>query len=92
MGLTFKENCPDIRNSKVFKLIEEYLEYGCDVYINDPIADISQLDNEYNLALTAWQDMPTLDALVVSVAHKEYLNKPIHCLLEKLRGGGYLLI
>ena len=84
LGLTFKENCADTRNSKVLDLIQEFLDYDCAVNVHDPFADSDFVREEYGLNLKSWDDLPASDALVVAVAHDEYLIKPIEKLLEKL--------
>lgn len=90
LGLTFKENCSDLRNSKVADLINELVEYGCDVTIHDPLASHSEAMHEYGLKLTDWKSLPKADAeaVVVAVAHREYLDLPIAELLSKLQPGG----
>ena len=76
MGITFKENCPDIRNSRVIDVIRELQEYGCDVEVTDPWADKEEVKREYNLELlqTSNLQLETYDAIVLSVAHTEFKN------------------
>ena len=89
LGITFKENCSDVRNSKVVDLYEELIEYGCKVHIHDPIADADVVREEFGLDLLNWQDLPPhSDALVIAVAHDYYISKPIDELMEKVREGG----
>lgn len=88
LGLTFKENCPDIRNSKVADLIRELKDYGCDVSVHDPIADSADASHEYGLNLVAWENLGPADAIVAAVVHREYLEMPLEGLLEKLKPGG----
>jgi UDP-N-acetyl-D-galactosamine dehydrogenase len=76
LGLTFKENCPDIRNSKVADMVRELREYGCDVYVHDPIAETAEAEHEYGITLTPWNQLPKADAIVAAVSHKEYLDMP----------------
>ena len=90
-GLTFKENCPDLRNSKVTDLISEFKQYGCTVFIHDPIADESEATNEYGLQLTNWESLPDADALVVAVAHQDYIDMPFEKLSAKLRPNGVFI-
>lgn len=73
LGLTFKENCPDLRNSKVPGIIAELNSYGVEVYVHDPLADAENAMHEYGLQLTAWKNLPTADAVVIAVAHETYL-------------------
>jgi UDP-N-acetyl-D-galactosamine dehydrogenase len=84
LGLTFKENCPDIRNSKVADLVRELQDYGCDVLVHDPIADPSDAQHEYGITLMSWEKLPEADALVAAVSHRHYLDMPITDLLSKL--------
>ncbi|MBI2311639.1 MAG: nucleotide sugar dehydrogenase [Betaproteobacteria bacterium] len=88
LGLTFKENCPDIRNSKVVDVIHELESYGIEVFVHDPIALPEEARAEYGLALTPWQALPVADALVVAVAHRQLLEKPIAEYVEKVSSGG----
>jgi UDP-N-acetyl-D-galactosamine dehydrogenase len=88
LGLTFKENCPDIRNSKVADLVRELQDYGCDVLVHDPIAEPAEAQHEYGIALTPWEKLPQADALVAAVSHRGYLDMPLGELLTKLQPAG----
>lgn len=88
LGLTFKENCADLRNSKVADLVKELLEYGCDVSVHDPIASPVEAMHEYGLTLTDWAELVDADALVAAVPHREYTQMGLPELLSKLRQGG----
>lgn len=72
LGLTFKENCPDLRNSKVPDIIQELQSYGIEVYVHDPLADKVEALHEYGLELVSWEDMPLADGIVIAVAHDAY--------------------
>ncbi|HJV68249.1 nucleotide sugar dehydrogenase [Ideonella sp.] len=72
LGITFKENCPDIRNSKVVDLVNELLDHGTQVVVVDPHADPSEVRDECGIALAPLQGQAPFDALVVAVAHREY--------------------
>jgi UDP-N-acetyl-D-galactosamine dehydrogenase len=85
LGLTFKENCPDLRNSKVADLVRELQDYGCEVSVHDPIAEPAEAEHEYGIQLTKWENLPHADALVAAVSHTQYLEMPIAELLEKLK-------
>ncbi len=74
MGITFKENCPDIRNSKVIDIIKELEEYGIKVEVLDPIADEYEVLNEYNIQLKKLEDINLIDAMIFAVKHEEYKN------------------
>jgi len=74
LGLTFKENCPDLRNSKVADLVKELQDFGCDVAVHDPIAESQEAEHEYGIRLTPWDQLPdNADAIVAAVSHAEYL-------------------
>jgi UDP-N-acetyl-D-galactosamine dehydrogenase len=72
LGLTFKEDCPDLRNSKVMDVIRELQDFGCEVVVHDPLADPQEALNEYGLVLASWDQLPTSDAVVIAVAHSAY--------------------
>ena len=72
MGITFKEDCPDIRNSKVVDMIREFEAWGVNVVVTDPYADADEVMHEYGVKLGAMDDLEKVDALVVAVAHQEY--------------------
>lgn len=89
LGLTFKENCPDLRNSKVADLVKELQEFGCDVSVHDPLAAPAEAVHEYGITLTDWNALPNqADAMVAAVSHNEYISQPATQLLEKLKPGG----
>lgn len=71
-GLTFKENCPDLRNSKVADVVFELKEYGINVYIVDPVADSYEALKEYDIELSNLDEVKNMDAVVVAVGHNEY--------------------
>ncbi len=72
MGLTFKENCPDIRNSKVVDLVSELKGYNCHVDVYDPWVDIKRAEAEYNLSLIKEPELGKYDAIIMAVAHEEF--------------------
>ncbi len=74
LGITFKENCPDVRNTKVVDVIKNLREYGTNVTIYDPLADPDEVEHEYGLKTT--RDLPDgkFEAVVLGVAHKEFLD------------------
>ena len=88
LGLTFKENCPDLRNSKVIDVIHELQSYGCKVHVHDPVAASAEAEHEYGVQLEPWDELPVADAIVAAVAHSEYLEMPLPKLLGKLSPGG----
>jgi UDP-N-acetyl-D-galactosamine dehydrogenase len=88
IGLTFKENCPDLRNSKVADIVHELESYGCEVHVYDPVADADEAHHEYGIKLESWDSLPKADALVVAVAHKEVLAHSLTDFQEKLNEAG----
>ncbi|MHA4871558.1 nucleotide sugar dehydrogenase [Duganella sp. PWIR1] len=88
LGLTFKENCPDLRNSKVADLIRELESYGLQVHVHDPVADADEALHEYGVRLQAWEDLPCAEALISAVAHRELAARPLRQMLDKVSTGG----
>lgn len=74
LGMTFKEDCPDVRNSKVIDIINELKEYGINVFVADPIADENEVKREYGIELTKFENIKNMDAVIVAVGHKEYME------------------
>ncbi|MGL5560195.1 MAG: nucleotide sugar dehydrogenase [Paraclostridium dentum] len=74
LGMTFKEDCPDVRNSKVIDIISELKEYGINVFVADPIADENEAKREYGVDLTKFENIKNMDAVIVAVGHKEYME------------------
>lgn len=73
LGLTFKEDCADLRNSKVADLVHELESYGCIVWVHDPIADAAEAKHEYGITLAAWDELPSVSAaMVAAVSHEHY--------------------
>jgi len=92
LGLTFKENCADLRNSKVVDIIRELKDYGCEVAVHDPVADPAEARHEYGLELTPWDALPEkADAIVAAVAHSHYRELPLTELLGRLAAGGIFI-
>ena len=88
LGLTFKENCSDLRNSKVADLVKELEDFGCNVSVHDPIADADDALQEYGITLVEWGNLPEADAIVAAVPHKEYLTMSQADMFIKLKSGG----
>ncbi|MGJ0366243.1 nucleotide sugar dehydrogenase [Aliarcobacter cryaerophilus] len=74
LGITFKENCPDIRNSRVIDVIEELQEFGCDITVSDYWADKDEVKHEYNLNLNNDVNYEDYEAIVLAVSHDKYKN------------------
>jgi UDP-N-acetyl-D-glucosamine/UDP-N-acetyl-D-galactosamine dehydrogenase len=88
LGLTFKENCGDLRNSKVIDIINELKSYGVEVFVTDPQAESDEAVHEYGVPLLPWDDMPRADAIVAAVAHREFAALSMEDFSKKLVKGG----
>ena len=77
LGLSFKENCPDLRNSKVADLINELESYGIEIHVHDPVASPEEARHEYDLELKSWENLPCADAIIVAVAHRQFIETPL---------------
>lgn len=92
LGLTFKENCSDIRNSKVADIVAELQDFGCEVIVHDPLAAPAEALHEYGIELIEWSRLPTgVDAIVAAVPHAEYLRMPMQELLAPVKAGGVFM-
>jgi len=88
LGLTFKEDCPDLRNSRVIDVIRELESYGAVVHVHDPVADAGEARHEYGVDLVSFDKLPKAAAIVAAVAHKEFRKRPIDDFTGKLLPGG----
>ena len=77
LGLTFKENCPDLRNSKVVDMINELQSYGLQVHVHDPVADAQDAYDEYGLTLESWEQLPRADAIISAVSHRQLVARSL---------------
>ena len=91
LGVTFKENVPDIRNSRVPDIAHELQDYGVQALVHDPLVDGATLEREYGLSALPWSDLTDLDALVLAVAHRDLVERPNSELLSGLKPGGVLI-
>ena len=85
LGLTFKENVPDLRNSKVPDIIQELREYGVQVLVHDPMAEPEEAVDEYGIHLSKWEDLSDIDGIILAVAHRAYVDMGLQKLLKPLR-------
>lgn len=92
LGLTFKENCPDIRNSKVIDIIRELKEYSAEIIIHDPLADPAKTFQEYQIQLSTFEELKNLDAIILAVAHKEFHKLQAKLLKKKLKKTAKIII
>jgi UDP-N-acetyl-D-galactosamine dehydrogenase len=88
LGLTFKENCPDLRNSRVIDVVRELESYGAKVSVHDPVADPADAVQEYGVELVPWERLPRAAAMVAAVAHREYGSRPVDDYVAKLVPNG----
>lgn len=88
LGLTFKENCPDLRNSKVAELIFELKSFGVDLHIHDPVADAKEARHEYGVELESWDSLPCAEVIIAAVSHQEFIGRPISDFQSKVIKGG----
>ncbi len=85
LGITFKENCPDLRNSKVIDVVHELQSYGVDVHVVDPHAQPEEVEDEYQLAMSSWTNLQSTStanpnkyaAVILAVSHKEFLEMDV---------------
>lgn len=84
LGLTFKENCPDLRNSKVIDVVRELESFGVKVHVHDPVADGDEAMHEYGVRLYGWDELPVADAIVAAVAHQDFKARPLSDYAAKL--------
>lgn len=88
LGITFKENCSDLRNSRVIDVINELQSFGVEVQVHDPVADPAEARHEYGVELEPWDALPQADAVVVAVAHRSLVEKPLSDHFAKIVPGG----
>lgn len=91
LGLTFKENVSDVRNSRVPDIVKELREFGIEPLVHDPLANEIETKQKYGIKLISLQELSELDGLILAVGHKTYLDIPKEQLLSALRPGGVLM-
>ncbi|MDZ8023474.1 MAG: nucleotide sugar dehydrogenase [Nostoc sp. SerVER01] len=91
LGLTFKENVPDIRNSRIPDMVKELQQFGIEPLLHDPLVDPDEAQQEYGIDLVDWHNLSDLDGVILAVSHQAYLNMPCEQLLNCLRPGGVLM-
>jgi UDP-N-acetyl-D-galactosamine dehydrogenase len=90
LGLTFKENVPDLRNSKIPDIVGELAQYGIDAMVHDPLGDPREALEEYKIELASLDKLTGLDAVILAVAHNEYISNP-DAILARVRDGGVVI-
>ncbi len=88
LGVTFKENCPDLRNSKVFDIVRELREYGVEVALHDPVADPAEARRVYGVELLPWDALPRAHAVVAAVAHRAFAQRMPADYAARIETGG----
>jgi UDP-N-acetyl-D-galactosamine dehydrogenase len=91
LGLTFKEDVNDIRNSRVPDILAELREFGIQALLHDPHANAAEVKHEYGLTLTSLDEFQGLDAVVLAVSHAPYLAMGEEAIAQRLRQGGAIL-
>lgn len=91
LGLTFKEDCPDLRNTRVVDIIAELESYGCDVMVHDSMADPEEAKKYYGVELCSWEALTNLGAIILAVPHGAYRGKSVADLVSTLGRGGCLI-
>jgi UDP-N-acetyl-D-galactosamine dehydrogenase len=88
LGLTFKEDCPDLRNSKVIDVVRELQTYGLNVHVHDPVASPDEARAEYGVELVRWEELPVAGAIVAAVQHRALRALPVDKIASRLVPGG----
>ena len=91
LGLTFKEDCPDLRNTRVVDIVEEFHSYGITVQVHDPQADPLEAKRYYGIDLVTMDEITCVDAVIIATAHREYKAMPLESFTEKLNPKGSLI-
>lgn len=91
LGITFKENYDDVRNSKVSDLGKELESYGLTVYYYDPIANPEEVEKEYGVKLSSWEEIPEVSGIIIAVAHDQFKSLNSSDYQNKLTGNGILM-
>ena len=91
LGLAFKENVPDLRNSRVIDVIRELESYGVRVAVHDPVVSAAEARHEYGIELCSWDELPVADATVLAVPHQEFLKRQTRDFISKTGKSGCLI-
>ena len=92
LGITFKEDCPDVRNTKVTDIIKELEGYSVECLVVDPVAEASEVEREYGIKMSKLEELNELDAIIVAVSHSEYRKMPLSNLLELYKDENRIII
>lgn len=88
LGLAFKENVPDLRNSRVIDIVQELKSFGLTIHVHDPLVSAAEARHEYGLELVDWDRLPVADAIVAAVPHNAFLSRKPDAYLQKLKRPG----
>lgn len=91
LGLTYKENCPDLRDTRVIDIINQFKNYGLQILVNDPVVDPIEARKEYNIELVSWKDLKNIDVLLLTVAHDQYRSLKKNDFLNILSKNGIIM-
>lgn len=91
LGLTFKEDCPDLRNTRVVDIVEEFRSYGITVKVHDPHVDPVEAKRHCGIEMTPFDEIENVDAVVIATAHRVYKTMPIESFTGKIKGNGSLI-
>ncbi|WP_439101387.1 nucleotide sugar dehydrogenase [Congregibacter sp.] len=91
LGLTFKENCPDLRNSRVLDIVQELRSFGCNVAVHDPLASAADALAEYDITLTDWDSLPKAQVTILAVPHLEYRERSLDTFTRRMSDGGFVV-
>ncbi|MEM9804835.1 MAG: nucleotide sugar dehydrogenase [Cyanobacteria bacterium P01_D01_bin.56] len=91
LGLTFKENVPDLRNSRIPDIVRELQQFGVNPAVHDPLADSQTAEHEYGITLARWESFSNLDGVILAVNHQFYSELPIQQFLEIIRQNGVFM-
>jgi UDP-N-acetyl-D-galactosamine dehydrogenase len=92
LGLTFKEDVPDVRNSRVPDIVAELRQYGVEVVVHDPLVESAEAEREYGISLAAWDSLRDFDGIVLAVPHRAYREMGHAALLRILKGNGGIVM
>jgi UDP-N-acetyl-D-galactosamine dehydrogenase len=92
LGLTFKEDVPDVRNSRVSDIVAELRQYGIDVVVHDPLIESADAEREYGICLATWESLKDFDGIVLAVPHRAYREMGIATLLRILKSNGGIVM
>jgi UDP-N-acetyl-D-galactosamine dehydrogenase len=91
LGFTFKENCPDTRNTRVIDVVRELESFGLNVHVHDPVADPHEAHHEYGVSLKPWEELPSAAAVILAVAHEDFLHGGHALVTDKLKAKGVVV-